>query len=77
MTEGNKSRKWISDIIGDQYKEWKNEYIALDAGTGCGKSYFCINVLGDYAQKFGDRILYLTNRSALRNQIYDEVQKKI
>ena len=50
MTEGNKSRKWISDIIGDQYKEWKNEYIALDAGTGCGKSYFCINVLGDYAQ---------------------------
>lgn len=76
MTEGNKSRKWISDIIGDQYKEWKNEYIALDAGTGCGKSYFCINVLGDYAQKFGDRILYLTNRSALRNQIYDEVQKK-
>ena len=76
MTEGNKHGKWISDIIGDKYKKWNNEYIALDAGTGRGKSYFCINVLGAYAQKRGDRILYLTNRSALINQIYDEVQEK-
>lgn len=76
MTEGNKHVKWISDIIGDKYNKWNNEYIALDAGTGRGKSYFCINVLGAYAQKRGDRILYLTNRSALRNQIYDEVQEK-
>lgn len=27
MAEGNKSRKWISDIIGDKYKKWNKEYI--------------------------------------------------
>lgn len=75
MTNGSKRKIWVSDIIGEDYKKWKNEYVVLDCGTGCGKSFFCIKVLGAYAKKQNKKILYLCNRRKLRNQIYEEVRK--
>lgn len=69
MVLANGKQKWISDIIGESYKKWKNEFVILDCGTGSGKSYFCIRVLGSYAQEAGKKILYLCNRSKLREQI--------
>lgn len=75
MTNGSKEKKWVSDIVGDDYKNWNKEFVVLDCGTGCGKSYFCINVLGTYAKENNKKILYLCNRRKLRQQIYDSVKK--
>ena len=72
----NGKQKWVSDLIGTDYKRWKDEFIVLDCGTGCGKSYFCLQVLGKYAQKNNKQILYLCNRRKLRNQIYEEAKQQ-
>ena len=68
-------QKWVSDLIGTDYKRWRDEFIVLDCGTGCGKSYFCLQVLGEYARQEGKQILYLCNRRKLRNQVFDSVKK--
>ncbi len=62
MTNGSKKKLWVSELIGNDYKNWKNEFVILDCGTGCGKSYFCIHVLGNYAKLQKKKILYLCNR---------------
>lgn len=72
MTKSDK-RKYVSDIIGDDYKKWTNDYIILDCATGSGKTFFCINVLGKYAESNGKKILYLCNRTRLRNQVFRQV----
>lgn len=66
---------WVSDIVGDDYKKWKNEFVIFDCATGSGKSYFALHVLGNYASKRGKRILYLCNRKKLRKKIYNETKK--
>lgn len=71
----NGKQKWVSDLIGTDYKRWKDEFIVLDCGTGSGKSYFCLHVLGEYAKQNDKQILYLCNRKKLRNQIYEDVKR--
>ena len=66
-------RIWISDLIGERYKTWSNEAIILDAGTGCGKTTFCIEILVDYAKSVGKTVLYLCNRSKLKAQVLEYV----
>lgn len=73
MTDGNK-KVWVSDLIGDDYKKWNNEYVALDCGTGCGKTYFILNKLGLYAEKQGKSILYLCNRNKLKRQMFHDMR---
>ena len=70
-----KKHKYFSELIGDSYKEWENTRIILEGGTGTGKTYFIMNILGVYAQETSKSILYLCNRSGLKNQTYDEVKK--
>lgn len=41
----------FSELIGDVYKSWDNTRVILDGGTGTGKTYFTLNVLGKYAQQ--------------------------
>jgi|GEM_PF-1083235 len=69
-----KQKIWVSDLIGEDYKKWHNEFVILDCGTACGKTYFCIRRLGKYAATKKRRILYLCNRSKLRNQTYRQVR---
>lgn len=68
-------RLWISDLIGEKYKTWNNEAIILDAGTGSGKTTFCLGILTDYAQSIGKTVLYLCNREKLREQVNDAVSE--
>lgn len=68
-------RLYLSDLILDKYKTWNKEFIVFDGGTGSGKSYFCIHVLGKYAKKNGKKILYLCNRRKLRKQVYNEIKR--
>lgn len=35
-----KQKIWVSDLIGEDYKRWHNEFVILDCGTACGKTYF-------------------------------------
>ena len=69
-----KQKIWVSDLIGEDYKRWHNEFVILDCGTACGKTYFCIRKLGKYASIKKRRILYLCNRSKLKNQTYGQVK---
>lgn len=70
----NGKQRYVSDIIGNDYKKWKNEYVLLDCGTASGKSYFCLHMLGEYAKYQKKKILYLCNRSKLREQIYEDAK---
>lgn len=50
VTKSSK-KKYFSDLIGESYKNWVNTKIIFDGGTGSGKTYFIINILGVYAKK--------------------------
>ena len=66
----------ITDIVGDNYKEWyKGTRIVFDAGTNSGKTYFILNVLLPWAHEKQKKILYLCNRTPLRDQIRQAVNK--
>lgn len=74
MANGNKKEKYFSDIIGTSYKDWKNTQVIFDGGTGTGKTYFIVNILGKYARETGKKIIYLCNRSKLKKQTYENVE---
>ena len=65
--------KYISDLVGEQYKDWLNELVLFDAETGTGKTYFILFVLAAYAKAFGKRILFLCNRTKLREDVERQV----
>lgn len=60
---------YLSDVIGDKYKNWKKGFVLLKAGTGCGKSHFITNVLTPYAIEQNKKVLYLVNRTKLKEQL--------
>lgn len=71
---------YVSDIVGEDFKDWENGRKAIIAGTGMGKTSFIMDVLLPYAIKqSGDyylvdpkkkvRILYLCNRRPLKQQL--------
>lgn len=63
-------KKFINEIIGQEYKQWnKGDLILVNSGTGTGKSTFVLQELYEYCNKNNKRILYLTNRNILREQI--------
>lgn len=68
-------KKRFSDLIEDKYKSWKDTRIILDGGTGSGKTYFVLNKIGKYAKECNCKILYLCNRSKLRDQTYSDIKK--
>lgn len=61
--------QYLTDVIGDDYKNWEKGFIFFNAGAGCGKTYFILNVLTKYANENGKTVLLLVNRSALKNQL--------
>lgn len=68
-----KQKITFSMLIEDKYKTWKNTKVILDGGTGTGKTYFVLNILGKYAEQQRKSILYLCNRSALKGQTEHDV----
>lgn len=68
-----KSKVWLSDLVGEDYKRWNKESIIFNCGTGCGKTTFVVKILTPYAKQQGKRILYLCNRKALFNQLEPDI----
>ncbi len=72
---------YISDVIGDEFKEWKPGRIVIEAGTGCGKTTFIINNLLSWIREQwpngeeGHRILYLCNRVSLKSEVIERLKE--
>lgn len=66
MTKGNK--KWVSDLISDNYIKWSNKIILLACGTGRGKTTFALEIYCKYLLSIGKKVLYLCNRTKLKEQ---------
>ena len=72
------AKKYITDEIGEEYKAWKpGDIIFLSAPTGSGKTTFILDTLLRHCTVTKKRILYLVNRTTLKEQIdkflHDEV----
>lgn len=66
--------EYVSDKIGEEYKEWKNEDVVfLSAPTGSGKTHFIIHTLLPYVAQTNGYIAYFVNRKALKKQIKKDI----
>ncbi len=63
-------KKYISDIIGEEYKAWiPGERILIEAQTGTGKTIFVLTTLLNYCRDTNKTVLYVCNRTYLKEQI--------
>lgn len=61
---------FVTEVIGDEYTRWKSgDVVIISSQTGSGKTFFVLNQLLPYLASQGRKLLYLTNRTALRDQI--------
>lgn len=69
---------YVSEIIGESYKSWKiGDTIILKSGTGTGKTTFCKKVLLAYAASRKEKILYVSNRITLEQDVQSEIDAYI
>ena len=75
--------RWISDLIGDEFKQWEPGLVAIEAMTGTGKTAFVLGPMlkwcveecqKTYGMRF-KKILYLCNRAPLREELIDALNK--
>lgn len=72
------AQQYISDIVGDDYKHWElGKTTIINTPTGSGKTHFILNKLLPYAASINEKILYLSNRSALRDQVNNSYDKNL
>lgn len=68
----------FSDYVGNEYMEWhEGQVIIINAPTGSGKSSFVEENFKEHAFTMGKRILYVTNRVLLRNQMIERQKQRI
>lgn len=72
------TKQYISDIITkEEISKWKlGEKYLIRSGTGSGKSYWVKNVLYDYCMERNRKILFLSNRTILKNQNEEDLGNK-
>lgn len=63
------AKKYVSELIGEDYKNWSNESVFLDCATGTGKNEFIIQTLAPYVMEQGKSLLYLCSRKMLQEQM--------
>jgi len=68
--------RYISDIIGDDYQNWNTDkFVIICAPTGTGKTHFIINKLLPYVRDSGKQMVFVTNRTALKKQIQNDIRQ--
>ena len=78
---------YLSDLIGEKFKDWEKKKVLITAPTGLGKTTFILNVLLPYLQEHNKKMLILCNRKLLRAQYvkdlvfqfnhYDDIEKSV
>lgn len=67
-------RMYIADSIKEDYKQWKDmDTIFLSSPTGSGKTTFILNTYLPYLAKQKKCLLYLVNRTILKEQLEKEI----
>lgn len=76
MTKKGEIPQYISEIIDDEYKEWRwGESVFITASTGTGKSHFILHTYLKWVIEQGWRVLYLVNRKILKKQLEEEAEQ--
>ncbi|WP_294852041.1 DEAD/DEAH box helicase family protein, partial [uncultured Gemmiger sp.] len=65
---------YVTDVIGETYKNWRIGVVLINAGTGTGKTTFVVKTLNEWAEITGTKILYLCNRRALKSQVIEQAE---
>ena len=65
---------YVTDVIGETYKNWRIGVVLINAGTGTGKTTFIVKTLNEWAEITGTKILYLCNRRALKSQVIEQAE---
>ena len=66
---------FIADSIKQEYEKWtEGDVVFISSPTGSGKTTFVLNVLLPYLRKKGKRVLYLVNRTILKEQLENEIR---
>ena len=61
-------KQYVTDVIGDEYKEWNHGKIVISTPCASGKTTFILQVLLPYYYKMGKKVLMICNRRALKAQ---------
>lgn len=70
-------KKWVSEIVSERLVQRMrgNTPLFISSQTGSGKTTFIFENCIPVAEKEGKKVLYLCNRTALKNQIKKEAMK--
>ncbi|MNB85010.1 Type III restriction enzyme, res subunit [compost metagenome] len=69
------NKTWLSDVVGEEYKQWRNgDIVLIGTGTGTGKSYFIRNQLTRFAEEEWSNILFIFNRKELHKQNKEQIR---
>lgn len=68
---------YIQEIMQDSYKSWgAKDIVFLEAPTGSGKTTFVLDALVPYARQNGKEVLFITNRTLLKEQLKVKVARE-
>lgn len=65
---------YVTDVIGETYKQWQTGVVLINAGTGTGKTTFVVKQLNEWAEITSTKILYLCNRRVLKSQVVEQAE---
>lgn len=68
-------KKYLADLIGDEFQGWQGKKVLLTAPTGLGKTTFMISSVLPYCKRRRRKMLILCNRRLLRLQYWQSLVK--
>jgi len=66
---------YIADSIGTEYEQWRGgDVVFIASPTGSGKTTFILKNLLPFLYQGGQKMLYLVNRTVLKEQLNEEIK---
>lgn len=70
IPEGIGRKRYLAELIENEFWEWRGKKIFLNAPTGMGKTTFVVKEVLAYLRKRGKKLLIVCNRKLLRIQFW-------